>query len=189
MVAFDPSRRAWMRGVLGRLGTAAHESAEAAVRARIPSHPRPPGAVAEPLFMMRCTRCDACVEACPHLAIFTFTDAAGVVAGTPVMSVAERACHLCEGFPCAAACPEEALAVPETGTWRFGRVRIDPARCLPFMGPECGACAGLCPSEAQALRLRAGRPEVDADACTGCGLCIEACPTSPKAIVFEELRV
>ncbi|MCA9772736.1 MAG: 4Fe-4S binding protein, partial [Myxococcales bacterium] len=54
--------------------------------------------------------------------------------------------------------------------------------------PECGACAGLCPTETPALRLTRGRPVVDDDACVGCGLCIEACPTSPKALIFEELR-
>ena len=65
------------------------------------------------------------------------------------------------------------------------RVEVDPARCIAFRGPECGACGGWCPEAApSALRLRLGRPVIDPDACAGCGLCIPACPMTPSALSF-----
>ncbi len=150
---------------------------------------RPPGAVTEPLFLQRCTRCGDCVTACPHAAIYTFTEAAGVKAETPVMAPDRAACHLCEGFPCAAACAEAALMMPETPAWPLGTVRIATERCIAFQGPECGACVGLCPSSVVGIRLTRWRPEVITDACVGCGLCIEACPVMPRAIELLPLAL
>ena len=103
------------------------------------------------------------------------------------MAPDKRACHLCEGFPCVAACETGALEMPPTPLWKLGTVRLVRERCLPFMGPECGACAGLCPPAAPALRLALTRPQIDQDTCVGCGRCIEACPTLPKAIELVEL--
>ena len=62
-------------------------------------------------------------------------------------------------------------------------VVIDTARCIAYCGPECGACAGLCPPGAEsALRMVRARPELDATRCTGCGRCVASCPTSPPAL-------
>ena len=153
---------------------------------KLPPRVRPPGAVAEREFLARCTACMDCIEACPHNAIHTLAKHVSPGAGTPVMVLDARACHMCEGFPCAAACPEQALLVPSEPVVRYGTVRVDPGRCLPFLGPECGACAGLCPTGAEgALRLQRGRPMIDDEACVGCGLCVEACVVRPSAI---ELR-
>ncbi len=51
-----------------------------------------------------------------------------------------------------------------------------------FRRRECGACAGLGPTPTPALRLRLGRPVIDAELCVGRGLCIAACPTRPAAL-------
>ncbi|WP_428263143.1 4Fe-4S dicluster domain-containing protein [Haliangium sp.] len=64
-------------------------------------------------------------------------------------------------------------------------VRVDRARCITFMGPECGACIGQCTDDAQALRLSRHRPEFAAESCVGCGRCISACPTMPAALSLE----
>jgi ferredoxin-type protein NapG len=148
---------------------------------------RPPGAIAEREFLAGCTACDECVKACPENAIHTLAEWVGVGARTPVMVPESRPCIMCEGFPCAAACPENVLLVPEAPVWTLGVARVDEGRCLPFKGPECGACAGLCPGELTALTLRRGRPLVDEQRCVGCGLCIQACPVSPAAIELRPL--
>jgi ferredoxin-type protein NapG len=152
----------------------------------LPIRRRPPGALPEETFLARCTACGDCIKACPHNAIHVLAEWVKPGTGTPVMVPDSRACHMCEGFPCAAACGEGALAQPQ-GPWFLGTVSIDIFKCLPFRGPECGACAGLCPSGADALRLRRGRPEIDPERCVGCGLCIEACPVKPSAIKLDPL--
>ena len=95
---------------------------------------------------------------------------------------------MCDGFPCAVACEPNALVVPETELVRIGQVRIRVDLCFTFMGPECGACGGLCPTDPPALRIVGTQPRVDAEGCVGCGLCIEACPTLPKAIELLPLE-
>lgn len=178
----DPSsRRAFFRKAVNRsLKVVADEAVK-----RLPSVPlrrRPPGAVGELLFLDRCTACGDCVTACPEKAVFTLVEGASSGAGTPVMVPDQRGCTMCDGWPCASACDTGALVVPQTTTVRLGTVRVAEDRCMVFRGPECGACAGLCPEGAEALTLHRGRPSVDEGVCIGCGLCIVACPTLPPAI-------
>lgn len=138
----------------------------------------------EASFLQRCTRCGDCVRACPHASVHVYNPGTGPLEGTPVMLPERRACHMCDGFPCAAACETSALVPPETPVWPLGTVQVDPARCIAFLGPECGACRDLCPPAAPALRMRRERPDIDANLCVGCGRCIEACPTRPAALGF-----
>ncbi len=152
----------------------------------LPLRRRPPGALPEAAFLARCTGCGDCVKACPHNAVHVLAEWVRPGAQTPVMVPDSRACHMCEGFPCAAACPEKALIVPGE-PWILGTVSVDTEACLPFRGPECGACAGLCPEGVEALTLLRGRPSVDAASCVGCGLCIEACPVRPAALKLDPL--
>lgn len=180
-------RRGWLAGIVPGAVDAVAEAVEKRIAPKSPRRRRPPGAALEDTFLTLCTRCDACVDACPHRSIHRYVDTAGELARTPVMRPADRPCHMCEGFPCAAACETGALVVPETLV-RLGRVRIREDLCFTFMGPECGACAGLCPTDPPALRMRGTQPEVDGAACVGCGLCIEACPTRPAAIELLPLE-
>lgn len=168
-------------GIFPTAVDAVAEAVEERIAPKDPPRRRPPGAVPESRFLTLCTRCDACVDACPHEAVHTYVATAGDLARTPVMRPDRRPCHMCEGFPCAAACETGALVVPETHLVRLGRVRIAEDRCFTFQGPECGACARLCPGGLSALRMRGTRPSID-DSCVGCGICIEACPTTPAAI-------
>ena len=182
------SRRAMLGRFVSKALDVAADAAQHEVDRRFPPQRRPPGAGPETEFLAGCTGCGACAEACPHDAIHHFNENAGALAGTPVLVPDSRACHMCEGFPCAAACEEPALRMPETTIWPLGVARIDEERCIAWNGPECGACIDACPAEARALRLERWRPHLDPAICIGCGLCIERCPTTPKAIVLEPLE-
>ena len=150
---------------------------------------RPPFAVDELDFLLACTRCDKCIEACPHEVLFKLPARQGLqVTGTPAMDLLNRGCHLCQDWPCVEACEPDALKRPDRGEGcaptraKLARVEIDRATCLPYAGPECGACAHACPVPG-ALEWDGGvRPVINQESCTGCALCREACIVEPKAI-------
>ncbi|MCB9765215.1 MAG: 4Fe-4S binding protein [Alphaproteobacteria bacterium] len=143
-----------------------------------PGWPRPPGALSEADFLRACTRCGDCIEACPHGAIGTLPS--GPTAGTPAMNPNVAPCHLCEDTPCITACEDGALAPVGAAGILLGIAMVDPERCLPFRGPECGACRNSCP--VGALHTSLGRPSIDSKVCNGCGLCRADCPVWDKAI-------
>lgn len=160
----------------------------------LPAWVRPPYALAEASFLLACDRCDACVQACPHGVLFPLPPAAGPLAqGTPAMALQRRPCRMCDGWPCAAACTPGALLRPEPAeddpppSPRMAQVHIDRGTCLPYSGPECGACADSCPVPG-ALTWAGTRPVI-AEPCTGCGLCRQACITDPKAITLSPLAL
>ena len=149
---------------------------------------RPPYALDEVQFLQACTRCDKCVEACPYQVIFSLPARLGTtVAGTPALDLLNKGCRLCADWPCVTACEPGALKLPETEEDlepvlpRFARVTINPRTCLPYSGPECGACADSCPVPG-AMIWHGTKPEIDADRCIGCGLCREDCIVEPKAV-------
>ncbi|MDP6352547.1 MAG: hypothetical protein QF926_05060 [Alphaproteobacteria bacterium] len=150
---------------------------------------RPLFAVAEDDFLGACSRCDACIEACPHGVLFPLPARLGTaVAGTPAMDLLNRGCHLCADWPCARACTDGALGPPDPDTnGSFARVVlarawIDTDACLPYAGPECGACASSCPVPGALHWLDGTKPVIDPQVCTGCALCREACIVEPKAV-------
>jgi ferredoxin-type protein NapG len=150
---------------------------------------RPPGALPEAAFLAACTRCGECERVCPVHAIHSLGPETGLAAGTPALQVNVTACVMCVDMPCAAACPTDALDVPE-GIWRgtrIARIDIDEDRCIAFRDVDCGVCVRTCPAGIEALFLDGrGRP-VLGTACTGCGTCINACVTSPSSISAQSL--
>lgn len=155
---------------------------------------RPPFAQEELRFLLACTRCDKCIEACTYDVLFKLPARLGAqVADTPAMDLLNRGCHMCSDWPCVSACEPGALAIPDRQNEmppqpaKFARIRIDRDACLPYSGPECGACAHACPIEG-ALQWEGGvRPFIDSERCTGCALCREACIVDPKAIKVSPL--
>jgi ferredoxin-type protein NapG len=141
---------------------------------------RPPGAVDEPDFLRLCTRCDACVEACPHDAVTRAPARLRAAAGTPVIDPLAAPCRMCTDVPCAAACQPGALRVDQGRV--MGRAVIGAQDCLAYQGTTCSTCVEQCPVPG-ALRLVAGRPVVDASVCTGCGVCQHVCPSPRNAVI------
>lgn len=179
------------------------EAAEDRASQRATHWIRPPFAINELDFLITCTRCDECLKACPHDVIFPLAARLGPsVAKTPALDVLNKGCHLCEDWPCVNACEPDALKIPvadiaegeeeesiieEKPMPKMAVASIVTQTCLPYQGPECGACAYSCPVPG-ALIFNMTKPEINTELCTGCGLCREACITSPKAVDISSLQ-
>ncbi len=70
---------------------------------------------------------------------------------------------------------------------RKGTARLDPDRCWAVLGQPCDYCVKECPLGERALRWRDGWPEVVAEACTGCGMCVAICTATPPALRISRL--
>ncbi|MBC8200454.1 MAG: 4Fe-4S dicluster domain-containing protein [Planctomycetes bacterium] len=140
---------------------------------------RPPHAVPESEFVVGCTKCDACLEACPPHAIFRTPESEGIMAGLPIIDADTQPCLMCDDMPCVPVC--------EAGVLRFdapvamGVAKIDSIACLAFRGTICTVCVERCPVE-DAITMEAGRPMINSDICTGCGVCLYVCPAPGNAI-------
>lgn len=169
---------------------------------------RPPGALEEFDFLVACTRCDKCIEACPQDTLLKAPPSAGLAASTPHFDPRAMPCFLCTDLPCVKACPDGALLWPQIERQgkeplegpkaaRMGLARVLERRCLTYERDDrpamaCRTCVDRCPYPDEAIRLVApdaeaavAHPEVDPDHCTGCGLCTFACPTLEPAIVVK----
>jgi len=160
----DPRRRLFLRGSL-RPGTA--ELAPT----------RPPWAVeGEREFQARCTRCDACITACPQN-IVTRGDG-----GYPTMDFSAHGCDLCGR--CLAICRTGALR--DTGKApRPWRVQVGQ-NCLTRQRVECQSCADTCEPRALRFALAPGgiaQLQVNPASCNGCGDCVSICPVGAISMV------
>ncbi len=146
---------------------------------------RPPGAIAETAFLQKCTRCEACVKACPHWAIGMAREEYGDAMGTPIIDPRQSPCYWCRDFPCIEACKEGALIFDES-TLPMGRARIIRDSCLAWQGHRCQSCVTNCPIGRRAIGWNfRGQPEINSQNCTGCGVCLYVCPAEPPAIDIQ----
>ncbi len=193
-------RREFFRRGLGRVAEEAVQHVDKKVVERASRWIRPPFAIAELEFLLACTRCDACIKACPHSIIFPLAAKNGAdVMNTPALDLLNQGCRLCEDWPCVTACETKALQLPiivdaddELGSEnaprllpqpKLAKITIDTESCLPYQGPECGACASACIIEG-ALEWQMEKPSINEDKCTGCAMCREVCITEPKSILI-----
>jgi MauM/NapG family ferredoxin protein len=146
----------------------------------LPIH-RPPGAINEFQFMAGCTRCGDCIAACPYDAIVTAPDRLGSVAGTPVIEADAAACMMCEDFPCISSCEPGVLvnSIPPI----MGTARVTEHLCLAYHSTTCTVCSERCPV-ASAITVQDGKPTIDENTCTGCGVCRYVCPAPENAILL-----
>lgn len=159
----DPARRFFLRGGVKPPSVAASHTPA--------SEPRPPWALGESAFVQTCTRCDACIQACPQH-ILNRGDG-----GFPVVKFESNGCTECER--CVAVCVPKALVrVPGQSPWPWRAEIGDP--CLAARRVECRVCGEVC--DAGAIRFRptlggVSQPVLSLQACTGCGQCVPTCPT------------
>lgn len=201
----DVGRRALVGGAL--LGAVAAPVLKAAGGGRGEAHPRlirPPGAVAEPRFLSRCTKCLLCGTACPTGAIQPALAVAGVEGfWTPVVVPRRGGCEFA-CTRCGEICPTGAIlplaAARRTGydgkpPVRIGTAFVDRGRCLPWANQiPCIVCEEMCPTDPKAIVLvRADerrpdgtpvalkKPQVEPLRCVGCGICENRCPVGEEA--------
>ena len=148
---------------------------------------RPPGAIVEHEFLLLCTRCNDCVDACPHGVIFKPTYTSAKLYGeTPFLDLTAKACEFCEDMPCISACTKDALVRTEEPL-KIGIAKIFKEHCLGTQGQYCDYCSRSCPKEFAALTIGEDRaPVIDEEKCVGCGKCEYICPSiSGKAIKVD----
>ncbi|OAP48295.1 ferredoxin-type protein NapF [Sinorhizobium americanum] len=135
----------------------------------------PPGVTAAGLES--CTGCGRCVDVCP-------THIIRLIGDRPALDFSIAECTFCG--QCAELCPEPVF----TGRpQRFPHIVMIGERCLARNGTDCQACRDACPTEAIRFRPRVGGPflpELEQEACTGCGACLAVCPVA--AIGVREVR-
>ncbi len=78
---------------------------------------------------------------------------------------------------CVVVCPTGALQPIALEETRMGLAVIDTATCAAHQ-PEtlCRTCYSVCPLRDHAIELIEMVPVIVDDACTGCGVCVQACP-------------
>jgi len=152
---------------------------------KAPAVVRPPGALTEGYFGKLCNGCGDCARACPAEAIIMTGPATKRGDSSPQIVATESACVMCDGLLCSTACPVGALDSATPETMRIGRVVFDANACVAAQGldPGCDYCFDRCPLKGTAITYKRGQgPEIHADHCTGCGLCVFFCPAQPKAL-------
>lgn len=144
---------------------------------------RPPWSMPEAGFVDACSRCDDCVKACPT-GLLKRGDG-----GFPVADFSAAACTFCGD--CAKACKTGAIATDTSQEpWQF-TIRIGEG-CLAHQRVECRVCGEICEARAIRFPLVAGgvpRPEIDTDACSGCGACLAPCPVNAIERVARETQL
>ncbi|OQY26325.1 MAG: hypothetical protein B6244_13955 [Candidatus Cloacimonetes bacterium 4572_55] len=149
---------------------------------------RPPGAVPEDEFISRCIKCSKCAQVCSYNSIKILHLNAGKDFGTPVIEAKDIPCYLC--MECPRICPSGALdnALVDKEKVRMGLAVIDESKCLPFLGVICRSCYDECPIHRVAIVLEDELlPRIDAETCTGCGICESVCPAEEIAITIKPL--
>lgn len=161
---------------------------------------RPPGALAEPLFLAQCVRCGECMKVCIGNALHAAWLEAGLEGVFSPRLVArigycEFNCTLCGQV-----CPTGAIQRQTKDAkqqWRLGVAAFDTSRCLPYAAATpCIVCEEHCPTPKKAIQYREvlvqtsegqpvtmRQPYVATELCIGCGICENKCPLPGEAAI------
>lgn len=136
---------------------------------------RPPWSGSESHFTERCSRCNACLNACE-----TGVLRAGA-GGFPQLDFTHAGCTFC--YACAAVCPQPIFAERSAHPWEY-QLALS-AQCLALHRVECRCCQDAC--QTQAIRFSpvltgVAIPHIASEACNTCGECLRACPVSALSL-------
>jgi ferredoxin-type protein NapF len=142
----------------------------------------PPWALPQATFEQVCTRCDACITACPNRIV---KRGAGSFPTIDFL-LGSGVCSFCG--ECLTACLPQALKRDEdTPPWHL-KASIAPS-CLAQQNVVCRSCGDACGETAIRFRPRLGgaaQPELDAACCTGCGACVGVCPVGAIKVAHPQ---
>ncbi|GBF50499.1 4Fe-4S dicluster domain protein [Leptospira ryugenii] len=145
----------------------------------------PPGKAED--FFSRCTGCNDCIFSCPYTVLFP-VNSEKTGQRFPFFDPNAKACHLCSDWPCIQACNEGALLIEnvQKENPKFGIAKPLSEHCINHKTNEktCDVCESVCPIE-KTVVFKGFLPSFSKATCTGCGLCVEACPSFPKAIQIK----
>lgn len=157
---------------------------------------RPPGAIDEATFLALCTRCGACIQACPTG--FLKQNKARSFLEIDCPEVFHSATAWCEHdcTACSQACPTGAIrkfSVRDKKDLKLGRAEFEFERCRLYEDVECSICARECPHEAISYEWSEEEYRrivvVDDERCTGCGRCAVACPVTREGDAGFPLKI
>lgn len=147
----------------------------------------PPGALKEKInFLKKCTGCGDCIQACPYNTIFPLFDSK-LKKNIPYLDPNTNPCMACFDFPCINACKDNALKpLKKKETLNLGQAKGIPESCINTKTGEetCSVCQASCPITGVVSFNKNFQPRFTRD-CIGCGICVQACPTFPRAIVIK----
>lgn len=137
---------------------------------------RPPYSVSEERFAEDCTRCKACVDICETKVISIDN------AGLPFVDFSDDECTFC-GL-CSDVCPTKAL--DKSLNTAFNTTISIKKNCFAENNIYCQSCRDVCDESAITFDFFSQvipTPQVNNDACTGCGACISICPQNSINII------
>lgn len=130
--------------------------------------------------MDSCSHCkQECAVACPQ-GIIRLHDDEHHHASTPWLDFSAAGCTFCGD--CAEACPS--LESYEKKSSQAGDLQLAKKSCLTWNAVFCMSCMGKC--EVRALQLdERRRLTLNKSLCSGCGMCVNACPVDALGIHFS----
>ena len=165
----------------------------------------PPGAKDMATFAATCTRCYACVDACPYglIRVGLDLDRAAWQLFQPELHYVDSEggveCGYCAEWcnECSRVCPAGALtplSLEQKQHRQIGVAKVIQEACLAWEDKEdCSVCQEVCPYQAVKLEIEKdgrARPTVNEEVCRGCGACYSNCPAvrMGKAIVVRGVK-
>ncbi len=159
---------------------------------------RPPAALNEKNFKIRCIRCGNCMRVCvtnglQPVIVESGIDGIWTPKLVPEIGYCEYLCTMCGKVCPTGAIPE--LNENEKKQVRLGSAYVLRSICRPWTGDsQCLVCEEHCPVGDKAIKLIENNvngkkylsPVVDKGLCVGCGMCQHVCPERPyRAIVVN----
>ena len=169
----DASRRLFLRGHFST-GTPAAPINNGQAPIRLP------WVISEGVFLDGCTRCGDCISACPQHIVVKGDG------GFPQLDFTNQECTFCGD--CVQSCQQALFDLTEKPWLQVASIGQN---CLTFDGIVCQNCKDACEPRAIRFRFGAGglsRPEINNEACTGCGACIAPCPNGSISMHSQQAQ-